>query len=76
MKKKKGLPDDFCIPSMEKMSPQGPDYNLDPLGFLHRPRIKVPKEMYNKLNEIAKASFMEPWEVIQELLEYRFKESA
>jgi hypothetical protein len=59
-----------------QVQPQGPDYNINPLNRTISPSIKVPQEMFNKLNEIAKASHMEPWEVIQVLIDYRFQEPA
>lgn len=55
---------------------QGPDYNINHLGYPVSPAVKVPKDLFNKLNLIAKASHIEPWEVIQVLIDYRFKESA
>ncbi len=55
---------------------QGPNYKITSMGLPVSPAVKVPKDMFNKLNTIAKANHIEPWEVIQELLEYRFKESA
>lgn len=59
--------------SQEK--PKGPNYSLGSCFTINRPMVKVPLEMYNRLETIAKINMMEPWEVIQELLEYRFKES-
>ena len=56
--------------------PKGPDYKITMMGMPVSPAVKVPKAIFNKLNTIAKANFIEPWEVIQELIEYRFKESA
>lgn len=55
---------------------QGPDYNINHLGYPVSPAVKVPKDLFNKLNLIAKASHIEPWEVIQVLIDYRLKESA
>ena len=55
---------------------QGPDYNINHLGYSVSPAVKVPKDLFNKLNLIAKASHMEPWEVIQVLIDYRFQEPA
>ena len=55
---------------------QGQDYNINHLGYPVSPAVKVPKDLFNKLNLIAKASHIEPWEVIQVLIDYRFKESA
>jgi hypothetical protein len=85
MSKKGGLPDNFDWPAMlestnsilGKAKDKGPDYCLSPMvGYGVSPAVKVPKAMFNKLNTIAKANMIEPWEVIQELLEFRFKESA
>ena len=56
--------------------PKGQDYNMNRLCLPVSPAVKVPKEIFDKINTIAKASYMEPWEVIQELIAYRFKESA
>jgi|694.fasta_scaffold85632_2 hypothetical protein len=63
-------------PNFGKAQDQGPDYRISLMGLPVSPAVKVPKAIYHKLNEIAKASHLEPWEVIQELIEYRFKESA
>jgi len=63
-------------PNFGKAQDQGPDYNLDPIGCAYRPTIKVPLDMLRRLEVIAKASHMEVWEVVQSLIEYRFKESA
>ena len=82
MSKKNGLPDNFDWPAMlESVNPKaknkGQDYRLSPIpGYGVSPAVKVPKDIFNKLNTIAKANSIEPWEVIQELIEYRFKESA
>jgi hypothetical protein len=59
-----------------KVQDQGPNYKITLMGMPVSPSVKVPKDIFNKLNTIAKANFIEPWEVIQELIEYRFKESA
>ena len=59
-----------------QVHPQGPDYNINHLGYPVSPAVKVPKDLFNKLNLIAKASHIEPWEVIQVLIDYRFQEPA
>ena len=59
-----------------KVQDKGPNYKITLMGMPVSPSVKVPKDIFNKLNTIAKANFIEPWEVIQELIEYRFKESA
>ena len=63
-------------PNFGKVQDQGPNYKITMMGMPVSPSVKVPKAIFNKLNTIAKANFIEPWEVIQELIEYRFKESA
>jgi len=63
-------------PKLGQVQDQGPNYKITSMGLPVSPAVKVPKDMFNKLNTIAKANHIEPWEVIQELLEYRFKESA
>lgn len=55
---------------------KGPNYKITMMGMPVSPAVKVPKAIFNKLNTIAKANMIEPWEVIQELIEFRFKESA
>lgn len=82
MSKKNGLPDNFNWPAMlESVNPKakdkGPNYSLSLVpGYGVSPAVKVPKAIFNKINTIAKVNSIEPWEVIQELIEYRFKESA
>ena len=81
MSRKNGLPDNFNWPSMlESVNPiakdKGPNYKITMMGMPVSPSVKVPKAIFNKLNTIAKANFIEPWEVIQVLIDYRFKESA
>lgn len=55
---------------------KGPNYKITMMGMPVSPAVKVPKAIFDKINTIAKVNMIEPWEVIQELIEYRFKESA
>jgi len=75
MGKKNGLPSNWLETIKSEPLPLE-KYRLSPIGFQRVPLIKVPLEMQQRLETIAKVNMMEPWEVIQELLEYRFKESA
>lgn len=75
MSKKNGLPDNWLEANKSVSSPLE-KYRLNPIGFQRIPLIKVPLEIQQRLQTIAMVNMMEPWEVIQELLEHRFKESA
>lgn len=80
MSKKNGLPDNFDWPALingqDQIKTKGPNYKLGSVFTINRPMVKVPLDMLRRLEAIAKENGLEPWEVIQELLEYRFKESA
>jgi len=77
MNKKNGIsfPDNFFENLRAAPSPLD-KHHLGPHEFRPVSVIKVPLDMHRRLHTIAKVNMMEPWEVIETLLEYRFKESA